>query len=143
MPFVLGDLTVNYAERRVILAGRPVYLVPMEYRMVAELSANAGRVLTHQHFLNPVWGRKSTSELRSMRTIVRRVRRRLADDAGNPTYAFTQPRVGYRMPKGGDGEAERGVRSRPSLTPRSGLSSDEMGRRLGLQDQLERQQEGS
>ncbi len=99
-PYVLGDLTINYAERRVTLAGRPVDLVPVEYRMVAELSANAGRVVTHQHLLDRVWGRKSTGDLRPMRTIVRRIRRKLADEAGNPTYVFTEPRVGYRMPKG-------------------------------------------
>ena len=45
-PYVLGDLVVNYAEQRVTLAGYPVRLIAMEYRMLAELSANGGRVLT-------------------------------------------------------------------------------------------------
>ncbi len=99
-PYVLGDLTIDYAEHRVTLAGRPVHLLPMEYRMLAELSAGAGRVLTYEHLLERVWGQRSGDDLRPMRTIVRGLRRKLGDDARNPTYIFTEIRVGYRMVKG-------------------------------------------
>ena len=54
-PYVLGDLTINYAERRVTIAGRPVELTAIEYGMLAELSANAGRVLTYERLLRRVW----------------------------------------------------------------------------------------
>ena len=100
-PYVLGDLTIDYAERGVTLAGRPVELMAIEYRMLAELSANAGRVLTYDHLLQRVWGEKSSGDVRPMRTIVSKLRRKLGDNADNPTYIFTEPRVGYRMPKGG------------------------------------------
>ena len=99
-PYVLGDLTIDYAERRVTLAGRTVHLLPMEYRMLVELSAGAGRVLTYEHLLSRVWGERSGNDLRPMRTIVRKLRQKLADDAGNPTYIFTEQRIGYLMPKG-------------------------------------------
>ena len=99
-PYVLGDLTIDYAERRVTLAGRPLPLIAMEYRLLAELSANAGRLLTCEHLLERVWGEKSSGDVRPMRTIVSKLRRKLGDDADNPTYIFTEPRVGYRMPKG-------------------------------------------
>ena len=99
-PYVLGDLTIDYTERQVTLAGRPVQLVAMEYRMLAELSANAGRVLTYEHLLERVWGEKSSGDVRPMRTIVSKLRRKLGEDADNPAYIFTEPRVGYRMPKG-------------------------------------------
>ena len=99
-PYVLGDLTIDYAERSVTLAGRPLPLIPMEYRLLAELSANAGRLLTYEHLLERVWGEKSSGDVRPMRTIVSKLRRKLGDDADNPTYIFTEPRVGYRMPKG-------------------------------------------
>ena len=101
-PYVLGDLTIDYAERRVTLAGRPLPLIAMEYRLLAELSANAGRLLTYEHLLERVWGEKSSGDVRPMRTIVSKLRRKLGDDADNPTYIFTEPRVGYRMPKGRD-----------------------------------------
>ena len=100
-PYVLGDLTIDYAERSVTLAGRPLPLIAMEYRLLAELSANAGRLLTYEHLLERVWGGKSSGDVRPMRTIVSKLRRKLGDDADNPIYIFTEPRVGYRMPKGG------------------------------------------
>ena len=105
-PYVLGDLTIDYAERRVTLAGRPLPLIAMEYRLLAELSANAGRLLTYEHLLERVWGEKSSGDVRPMRTIVSKLRRKLGDDADNPTYIFTEPRVGYRMPKGETKEQE-------------------------------------
>ncbi len=99
-PYVLGDLTVDYDGRRAVLAGRPLHLTPTEYRVLAELSANAGRVLTYERLLGRVWGEKSDGDVRPMRTIVNKLRRKLGDDVENPTYIYTEPRIGYRMPKG-------------------------------------------
>ncbi len=98
-PYVLGELTIDFAGRRVTLGDRPVRLVAMEYRLLAELSANAGRVLTYGHLLQRIWG-ESSDDVRPMRTIVSKLRRKLGDDADNPTYIFTEPRVGYSMPAG-------------------------------------------
>ena len=105
-PYVLGGLVVNYGERQATLAGRPLQLMAIEYRLLAELSANAGRVLTYEHLLQRVWGEKSNSDVPAMRTIVSSLRRKLGDDADNPAYIFTEPRVGYRMPKGETKEQE-------------------------------------
>ena len=105
-PYVLGDLTIDYGERSVTLAGRPVEMVAMEYRMLAELSANGGRVLTYQRLLERVWGERGDSDMRPMRTLINKLRRKLGDVGANPTYIFTERNVGYRMPKGeglGDG----------------------------------------
>ena len=99
-PYVWGDLTIDHAGRRVALAGRPVHLTPVEYRVLAELAANAGRVLSYERLLGRVWGEKSAGDVRPMRTIVSKLRRKLGDDTDNPTYIFTEPRVGFRMPKG-------------------------------------------
>ena len=99
-PFVLGDLTIDYDERRVTLAGRPVELTAIEYRTLAELSANAGRVLTYEHLLRRVWGLESGADVRPMRTVISSIRRKLGDDSENPAYIFTEIRVGYRMAKG-------------------------------------------
>ena len=57
-PYVLGDLCINYAGRRVTLAGLPVHLLPIEYRMLVQLSASAGRVLTYEHFMDRVGGQR-------------------------------------------------------------------------------------
>ena len=98
-PYVLGDLTVDYAKRRVVLAGRPIHLTPTEHRVLAELTANAGRVLTYERLLGRVWAGKGDDDITPLRTIVNKLRRKLGEDADNPTYIFTEPRVGYRMPE--------------------------------------------
>ena len=110
-PYVLGDLTIDYAQRRVTLAGNRVQLTPTEYGMLAELSAHAGQVLTHEHLLERVWRDRGDGNVRPMRTMVSKLRRKLGDDADNPTYIFTEPRVGFRMPRG------EGPGGEPAATP--------------------------
>ena len=44
-----------------------------------------------------------------VRTTVKVLRRKLGDDADNPTYILTELRVGYRMAKGETQEQEDGL----------------------------------
>ena len=99
-PYVRGDLTIEYPQRRVTVAGRNVALTIIEYRMLVELSANAGRPVTHEHLLQRVWGPDKGQDSAPVRNIVRRLRRKLGDDPDNPGYIFAEPSVGYRMEKG-------------------------------------------
>ena len=99
-PYVRGELTIDYRQRRVTLEGRAVALTIIEYRMLVELSANAGRPLTHEHLLQRVWGPDKGQDSAPVRNIVRRLRHKLGDDPGNPGYIFAEPSVGYRMAEG-------------------------------------------
>ncbi len=98
-PYVLGDLAIDYAERQVTVGEGPVHLTATEYQLLFELSVNGGRVLTHHQLLRRVWGLGNSGDGRLVRTVVKRLRRKLGDDARSPAYVFTEPRVGYRMPK--------------------------------------------
>ena len=98
-PYILGDLTIDYGERLVTLGGRPVGLTGIQYRMIVELSANAGRVLTYAHLLRRVWDSDNEADVRPIRTAMSAIRRKLGDDADNPTYIFTELGVGYKMPR--------------------------------------------
>ena len=82
------------------VAGCPVQLTDIEYRMLVVLSASAGSVLTNMHLLEQVWGQGKTGGYGRLRNIIRRLRRKLGDDANKPTYIFNEPRIGYCMPKG-------------------------------------------
>ena len=99
-PFRLGDLTTDYAQRRVHVANRTVHLTPIEYGLLRTLSVSAGRVVTHAQLLQQVWGPRNSGDPQLVRTHVRRLRRKLGDDANNPSYIFTEPGVGYRIPGG-------------------------------------------
>ena len=96
-PCVVGDLVVNFLERRVTLADRAVELTDIEYRVLAELAANAGRVVAHGDMLQRVWGQAHTGGTGPVRNIVKNLRRKLGDGAENPTYIINEPRVGYRL----------------------------------------------
>ncbi|MXW17226.1 MAG: response regulator [Gemmatimonadetes bacterium] len=100
-PFVLGDLTIQYDQRRVALAGRPVQLTPTEYELLRVLSVNAGRVLTHESLLRQAWGerhRGAAPDPKLVRAVVKRLRRKLGDDAADPDYIRNERGVGYLMP---------------------------------------------
>ena len=106
-PYVRGDLVIDYAARSVSVAGSSVKMTAMEYRLLLELSASAGNTLTYNYLLERVWNQRSGGDLRPMRSAMRSLRRKLGDDANNPTYIFTEPRIGYRMAKAGIREAEK------------------------------------
>ena len=98
-PYVFGELTVNYAQRRTTLAGQPIRLTNIEYRLLADLSANAGRVVTYDDLLRRVWKLPSGCDLRPMRTAMKSLRQKINDNANDPTFIFTETRTGYRMAK--------------------------------------------
>ena len=98
-PLRLGDLTIDYAQRSVTVAGNPVDLTATEYKLLCELSANPGRVLTHDQLMKSVWGPEYGGDTQLVRSFVKSLRQKLADDAKQPAYIFTVPRVGYRLAK--------------------------------------------
>ena len=98
-PFRLGDLTINYLERTVTLAGRPVRLTPTQFKLLVELSASAGRVLSHDELLESVWGHGHSADQQLLRSFVKGLRSKLGDNARDPVYIFTESGIGYRLAK--------------------------------------------
>ena len=96
-PYALGDLVIDFAHRRVTVAGEEIQVTATEYDLLAELAVNAGRVVTHQELLYRVWGPTNPGSAHTIRTHLMRLRQKLGEDAENPTYIFSEPRVGYRM----------------------------------------------
>ena len=96
-PFVLDGLTVDFARRRVTVDGRTVKLTVIEYRLLVDLSLKAGHILTHDHLLQRVWRKRSGGDTRPLRSAVKTLRRKLGDNADNPTFIYNEPGVGYRI----------------------------------------------
>ena len=96
-PYSVGDLTINYVEHSVTVAGDPVRLTPTEYKLLYELSTNAGSAVTHDQLLERVWGQEHPADQRLLRSFVKSLRHKLRDDARRPSYIFTESGVGYRL----------------------------------------------
>ena len=105
-PYSAGGLGIDYALRRVTMDGEPVELTATEYAVLYELAVHAPRVLTHTVRLQRVWGPERVGEAWLVRNVVKRLRRKLGDDASSPKYILTEPRVGYRMAEGETEEPE-------------------------------------
>jgi two-component system, OmpR family, KDP operon response regulator KdpE len=93
--FRSGELEINFASRRVMLAGREIKLTPTEYSLLQCLVANPNKVLTHTQLLQKVWGEQYSQEKEYLRVFVGRVRKRIEIDPMNPRYIITVPAVGY------------------------------------------------
>ena len=101
--FVHGELAVDYDRRRVSVAGRAVPLTATEFELLRILSVNGGRVVTTEALLRQVWGRRGLDDTDRVRTVVKKLRAKLGDDAAAPTYIFTEHGVGYRIATPGGG----------------------------------------
>lgn len=92
-----GALVIDLAGHLVTRAGEVVKLSATEYKLLAYLAANAGRVLTHQSILNHVWGYAEGGHMEYLRVYVRQLRQKLEDDPRNPQILLTESGVGYRF----------------------------------------------
>ena len=95
--FTAGDLAVDLVRRSVRRGGEEVHLSPKEYDLLAELVANAGKVLTHRHILSKVWGPAHTEDAQYLRVFIRNLRSKLEPDPARPQLILTEPGVGYRL----------------------------------------------
>jgi two-component system, OmpR family, KDP operon response regulator KdpE len=98
--FTAGDLAVDLVRRSVKRGGEEVHLSPKEYDLLAELVANAGKVLTHRHILSKVWGPAHTEDAQYLRVFIRNLRSKLESDPARPQLILTEPGVGYRLRDG-------------------------------------------
>jgi two-component system, OmpR family, KDP operon response regulator KdpE len=99
--FEFGDVKVDLAARSVYKAGKPLHLTPVEYRLLAMLIANAGKVLTHRQILREVWGPALAEHSHYVRIHMGHLRQKLEDDSAQPKYLRTETAVGYRLLAGG------------------------------------------
>ncbi|MGH8264722.1 MAG: response regulator [Steroidobacterales bacterium] len=94
-------VVINLELRRVMRDGAEVHLTPTEFRLLAELARNNGRVLTHRHLLREVWGPSHAGDAHYLRLYMGQLRAKLERDATDPRLLKTEQGVGYRF----DGES--------------------------------------
>jgi DNA-binding response OmpR family regulator len=94
--FVAGDLTVRFQDHSVTVAGAPVKLTPVEYKLLYHLVRNTGRVLPHQSLLDRVWGEEYGATMEYLKVFVSRLRAKI-ERPGGPHYIQTERGLGYRF----------------------------------------------
>ena len=92
-----GEVELDRHRRIVRRAGAEVHLTPTEYRLLATLAANAGRVLTHRQLLREVWGPAHAGQSHYLRIYMGHLRQKLEADPAQPRHLLTETAVGYRL----------------------------------------------
>lgn len=92
----IGELNIDYQKRLVTLRRETLHLTPNEYKLLALLFINAGKVLTHDAMIREVWGLYG-NESHTLRVNMANLRRKIEENPGSPRYILTEMGVGYRM----------------------------------------------
>ncbi|MGB8982473.1 MAG: response regulator [Anaerolineales bacterium] len=92
-----GTLTIDLAWHIVKRGEEEVKLTATEYKLLAYLAANHGRVLTHQSILTHVWDPADADHTEYLRVYMRQLRKKLEADPERPQYILTEPGIGYRF----------------------------------------------
>ena len=92
-----GPLHIDFAAGCATLAGEELQLTPTEYKLLALLAKNVGKVLTHTFITHEIWGTSWDSDIASLRVFMRTLRKKVEADPAHPQLIQTHVGVGYRM----------------------------------------------
>jgi two-component system KDP operon response regulator KdpE len=94
--FAVGELAIQFQNEKVKVAGEPVKLTPVEYKLLYHLVRNAGHLMPHQALLDRVWGSAYEAGPEYLKVFISRLRAKLRRPDG-PEYIQTERGRGYRF----------------------------------------------
>jgi DNA-binding response OmpR family regulator len=94
---VAGGLTVDPARRHARIGDREIELTAHEFDLLYLLASNRGIVFSRDALMQKVWGDDTHITERSVDTLVKRVRRKIEDDAAEPRFVLTVWGTGYKF----------------------------------------------
>jgi two-component system KDP operon response regulator KdpE len=94
---IFGTLTIDLANHVVRKNNEILKLTSTEFSLLALLSKNSGRVMTHQHILKEIWGFGYIGQTQYLRVFVAQIRKKIEDDPGRPKLLITESGIGYRF----------------------------------------------
>ena len=97
LPIRVHDIDIDPARRRVRVDGREVELTDQEFRLLHLLAAHAGIVFSREALLGKIWRGDTFVTVRSVDTLVKRLRRRVEPNPSEPRYLLTVWGVGYKF----------------------------------------------
>jgi DNA-binding response OmpR family regulator len=93
----IGDISIDFGQHRVEVTHQEIELTPIEYRLLAYLAQNVGRVVTQDLLLEHVWGEEYAGESHLLQVNINRVRHKIEVDPTHPRYLLTKVGVGYML----------------------------------------------
>lgn len=96
-PYRAKGLEIDFFKRNITVEGKAIHLTPIEYKIVAFLAQNSGKVMTYSAVMNNIWGPYAESDNKILRVNMANIRRKLEKNPAQPVYIFTEVGVGYRM----------------------------------------------
>ena len=97
MTYQAGDLCINFDKYLITLGGNEIHLTQIEYKIVALLAQNSGKVMTYESIISQIWGPYAVKDNQILRVNMANIRRKIEKNPGEPKYIFTEVGVGYRM----------------------------------------------
>jgi two-component system, OmpR family, KDP operon response regulator KdpE len=94
---IAGSLEIDLVGLTVKRSGEEVKLTATEFKLLAYLSANAGRVLTHRSILTNVWDPADADHVEYLRVFIRQLRKKLEENPEEPRYIISESGIGYRF----------------------------------------------
>nr|WP_202927421.1 MULTISPECIES: two-component system response regulator KdpE [Photorhabdus] len=92
-----SDVVVDLVNRRITKNDEELHLTPIEFRLLGELLANSGKVLTQRQLLNQVWGPNYVEHNHYLRIYMGHLRQKLETDPTRPKHLLTETGIGYRF----------------------------------------------
>ena len=92
-----GPVVIDLALHQVMRSGEEVKLTATEFKLLAYLAANAGRVLTNRSILSHVWDPADADRVEYLRVYIRQLRKKLENDPDHPSIIRNEPGIGYRF----------------------------------------------
>ena len=93
----IGSIRFDFGRRLVFVDDREVRLTRTEYKLLALMVKNAGKVVSHRQILENVWGRGHADDAQYVRVYMGQLRQKIEKDSARPRYLVTESGIGYRL----------------------------------------------
>jgi len=94
-----GYLNINVERRAVLINGKRIKLTPIEFRLLAYLVRNAGKVLTFEQILANIWGNQYRGNVDYIHVYISHLRSKIEEDPKRPRYILSVHSIGYMFEK--------------------------------------------
>ena len=94
---ITGSLNIDFAYRRITLAGEEISLTRKEFLVLSLLARHLDRVVTQQQLLKDIWGPSHAEDSHYLRVVIGHLRQKLGDNPAAPRFIVTEAGVGYRL----------------------------------------------